>query len=307
MVGLAKSALYWYEKIAYEEVGGNTPDPRAPITIDRLWEVCKKYLWGSNQSLLSAEQDRDNYNTHHSYSFYYFSKMRSGPRNDHNPLGEFLVALAIIWLATLVAMWVASGIAFQYIVRNSISLSMKLMDNIFRGFIGILGAPCGMAIGAIMWFFSNKNVSFFSCAKAGAEVGYDLGSKAGKWVGFFAGIAMLPITLVGSAILGVLAGLPMGVLTLVVAPLKFIKTTHQFINSKFDVELQSNNKTPSSSLVDDKNSKLPPSRSEPVDHNQSPLLWLSEGQQKQSYVETTDDFNLGLENNRRTFSNSNIM
>ena len=67
-----------------------------------------------------------------------------------------------------------------------------------------------------------------------------MGSKAGKWLGFLASIAILPVVMVATTLLAILVGLPMGALTLIVAPLQFIKTTYNYINEKFQEELQSN-------------------------------------------------------------------
>lgn len=251
MIRLAKSILYWYERIAYEDVGGEKPDPSAPITLNRLWEVCKKYLWGS-QRFLSGEWNGPNiYGTYHHttyhHNFYFFDNSRYNSKEEDNPLVAFFIALALIWLASLMVMWVLSGIGFQYVLRNAIPATINFVNDIFRGIVGVLGAIAGIAISSVMRFFSNNNKTLLDYTKAGAKIGYELGSKSGEWIGLLVSIAIMPVAIVGAIISGIIVGLPMGALTLIIAPLQFINTTYNYINEKFQEEMQDNN-TPKSSF-----------------------------------------------------------
>lgn len=259
MIGLAKSVLYWYENTAYEDVGGEKPDPQAPITLDRLWEVCKKYLKGSKK-FLSPWLGGDLENSHHesrttttsySFSFFHFSNSRSNSRGDDQ--ASIIMVLGILWLTALIAVWILSGIAFQYVMKNGITAIMNLVKNSCRGLIGILGAASGVTISAAMWIFSNHKTSYLDYIKAGAKIGYKLGGKAGEWVGFLASIAILPVAVVATTLAGILVGLPMGALTLVVAPLQFIKTTYNYVNNKFQEELQSNTNKPQIPMAEECN------------------------------------------------------
>jgi len=253
MIGLAKSVLHWYEKTACDYVGGTPPNQNDPITLDRLWEVCKTYARGANPTFFSEEKShyRDpSYDNRFSFHFFFnifpnfnsISRSKSNSNSGDNSLiTGFFIALAAICLAVFISVWVISGIAFQHVIRNSVTSAMSLAENTFSVLIGILGAAAGIVIGAVKGIFSSREEPYFEFIKSGANVGYKQGSTVGVWFSWFAGIAIIPAAVVLSLPLGIALGLPIGALTLVVAPLQFIKTTSNYIDSKFEEELDNNN------------------------------------------------------------------
>lgn len=242
MIRLAKALLHWYEKTAHKYVKGALPNQDDPITLDRLWEVCKKYLLGAPPESVWGEGDYPIYFRYPNINWFSLGNSKSKSKSKNQSfITAFFIALATICVAILLTVWVLSGIAFQHVIRNIVPSTMHLVQNTFSGLIGILGAAAGVAIGSTMGIFSNYKNTYLEFIQAGADIGYNMGSKAGEWLGWFASIAIIPAAIVVSLPLGIAVGLPMGALTLVVAPLQFIKTTYNYINSKFEEELQSKN------------------------------------------------------------------
>lgn len=264
MIGLVKSILNWYENIAFEENGYEKPDPTAPITLNRLWTLCKEYLNGSQRVKSEWWQAQKSYE-------------KSAYNRHNSKIISFFVNLDIlmIQLASFPIIWLISGLGFQYVFRYVVPATINLSENIFQKLIGLLGAIGGVTMSYPMWLFSGHDREFMSYAKAGANIGYELGGIVGKGLGFLANIVLMPIAfVVGTTISSIAISLPIGVLTSIVAPLQLTKTIYNYIEAMFQEEMSKNDNT-MQPTIDNSPSVMP----EPFEHNedmeqqQTTLLW----------------------------------
>lgn len=188
------------------------------VSIDRVWDLCKAYFAGT-----AAWHKPSNGNTTLIYfhqETHYYGSNSSGSTNRDNDNAAAMIALAFM------AIWLASGIIFRHGISKGAETLRTPLRNLFAipGFVvGVLAGGIVGIIPALAYKLWNPSSAVWRGIMTGVWVGADLGSRVTGFVGGVTG------SIAGGVIGGlssIVAGLPLGLAGVVLAPVKVVQTIY---------------------------------------------------------------------------------
>lgn len=220
---LFNTELLTYDKNNIKTYIQNKYIENEPITLDRVWNVCVRYLEGSRTVGTGSWWQYDPFYYHYRAPVTININTNNSSNEKDKDNDNDLNVIALIYLSVLMFIWFSNGIAFKRGVAWGVQTGSSLFSSLFSAvsefFGGMLGGSLGVLFG-IFNKFRNPNAPFFASVKTGLDIGRkfsaafagSIGSVFGGVLGFFSGM-----------VVGFTAACAIGMTTAIAGTLKFAR------------------------------------------------------------------------------------